>query len=151
MAAVFVVIGVCHRHPQPINDNSFFTHLATGRLILEQGDPDADPYSFTARRRAVGRPELARRLGLYGVARRVDGRRAAYARSVAVLGGAVAGIVWRLARPARGLVARLGIGSWASGRRRHVVRSGPLVIGLLLLATLLVVERRLRDRRWPSR
>ena len=33
----------------PIHDNSFLTHLATGRLILDEGSvPSADPYSFTA-------------------------------------------------------------------------------------------------------
>ena len=31
-----------------ISDNSFFTHLATGRLILHDGIPRHDPYSFTA-------------------------------------------------------------------------------------------------------
>ncbi len=33
----------------PLNDNSFFTHLATGRLILARGSvPSSDPYTFTA-------------------------------------------------------------------------------------------------------
>lgn len=33
----------------PLSDNSFFTHLATGRLILDSGGvPSSDPYSFTA-------------------------------------------------------------------------------------------------------
>lgn len=33
----------------PLDDNSFFTHLATGRLILERGSvPSSDPYSYTA-------------------------------------------------------------------------------------------------------
>src|SRR5690606_40871579 len=32
----------------PLVDNSFLTHLATGRLILDQGIPTSDPYSFTA-------------------------------------------------------------------------------------------------------
>ena len=37
----------------PLNDNSFFTHLATGRLILDEGRvPTEDPYTFTA----VGEP-----------------------------------------------------------------------------------------------
>jgi hypothetical protein len=31
-----------------LSDNSFFTHLATGRWILEHGIPRADVYSFTA-------------------------------------------------------------------------------------------------------
>ncbi len=31
-----------------LSDNSFFTHLATGRLILAHGIPRHDVYSFTA-------------------------------------------------------------------------------------------------------
>lgn len=31
----------------PLRDNSFFTHLATGRLILDHGFPTVDPYRFT--------------------------------------------------------------------------------------------------------
>ena len=43
-AAIGFVIG-----SRVISDNSFFTHLATGRLILAEGSvPQADPYSFTA-------------------------------------------------------------------------------------------------------
>ena len=33
---------------RPLDDNSFFTHLATGRLIFHSGIPHADPYLFTA-------------------------------------------------------------------------------------------------------
>lgn len=33
----------------PLDDNSFLTHLATGRLILQEGTvPSVDPYTFTA-------------------------------------------------------------------------------------------------------
>src|SRR5713226_2757624 len=33
---------------RPIHDNSFLTHLATGRLLLHGTFPRHDPYSFTA-------------------------------------------------------------------------------------------------------
>ena len=29
---------------RPISDNSFFTHVATGRIILDSGIPTTDPY-----------------------------------------------------------------------------------------------------------
>ena len=35
-----------------LHDNSFLTHVATGRLILAHGVPTRDPYTFTA----LGRP-----------------------------------------------------------------------------------------------
>ena len=37
------VVGLIRLH-----DNSFLTHVATGRLILAHGVPTTDPYSFTA-------------------------------------------------------------------------------------------------------
>ncbi len=44
LAAVGFLIG-----RRALGDNSFFTHFATGRLILESGSvPSTDPYSFTA-------------------------------------------------------------------------------------------------------
>lgn len=44
LAAIGFVIG-----SRVISDNSFLTHLATGRLILDEGAiPKVDPYSFTA-------------------------------------------------------------------------------------------------------
>lgn len=44
LAAIGFVIG-----SRVISDNSFLTHLATGRLILDEGSiPRVDPYSFTA-------------------------------------------------------------------------------------------------------
>jgi hypothetical protein len=32
---------------RPLTDNSFMTHLATGRLILERGVPESNPFLFT--------------------------------------------------------------------------------------------------------
>lgn len=34
---------------RPLADNSFLTHLATGRLILEQGVPSTNPFLYSAR------------------------------------------------------------------------------------------------------
>ncbi|HEX7135919.1 MAG TPA: hypothetical protein VF228_25295, partial [Iamia sp.] len=43
-ALVGLILGTA-----PIHDNSFLTHLATGRLILDGGDVfGGDPYSYTA-------------------------------------------------------------------------------------------------------
>jgi hypothetical protein len=45
--AVFAVFGVA-LGIERLADNSFFTHLATGRWILDHGIPREDVYSFTA-------------------------------------------------------------------------------------------------------
>ncbi|MGK2949620.1 MAG: hypothetical protein ACSLFP_13675 [Acidimicrobiales bacterium] len=142
VGAIALAIGL-----RPLSDNSFLTHLATGRLILADGSvPGRDPYTFTA----FGEPWVVQSWlasVLYASAERLgglDGVRVVMglqALAVAVLG-------WRLLRPASGAVARLGVaglvltvgaGQW-SGR--------PLMLGLAAFAlTVLVTEERL-DPRW---
>jgi hypothetical protein len=93
---------------QPLRDNSFLTHLATGRLILDSGSvPTADPYSWTAHGEAwtvqswlasvayAGMEDLA---GLVGIRL-----------LIAVTSAALAYLLWRLTEPAGAVVARLGL------------------------------------------
>lgn len=93
---------------QPLRDNSFLTHLATGRLILGAGAvPSADPYSFTAPGEPwtvqswlasvayAGMEDLAGYLGI----------RLLIAGTAALL----AYLLWRLTEPAGAVVARLGL------------------------------------------
>src|SRR5690606_15093214 len=47
VGAVIVLVGA-YIGTDRLSDNSFFTHLATGRYILEHGFPHGDVYSFTA-------------------------------------------------------------------------------------------------------
>src|SRR4051812_27067033 len=54
----------------PLDDNSFLTHLAAGRLILHSGIPRVDPFSSTA----LGTPWVVQSwlvAALYGVAERL--------------------------------------------------------------------------------
>ena len=131
---------------QPLHDNSFLTHLATGRLIVDHGAiPRTDPYSFTA----AGDPWVVQSWLaslLYGLADAtggLDGVRVLNALMVAGL----AALVWHLARPARlvprvllaGLVASIGVGVWVER---------PLLIGLLAMAGVLVLTEGRADPRW---
>jgi hypothetical protein len=142
LAIVGLRIGIDSLH-----DNSFFTHLATGRLILDDGAiPSADPYSFTA----FGDPwtvqswgasvifaGLEQTVGLVGI--RVV---------VGLCAAAIAALVWRLTSPAEGVVGRLAIAVpvLAIGSGFWVER--PLIFSLLfLLAVLFALEGRL-DARW---
>jgi hypothetical protein len=141
IGAVVVVVGA-YIGAAPLSDNSFFTHLATGRHILESGFPTHDVYSFTAPgERWVVQSWLASVLyaalestaGLVGI--RV---------LTSLLAGATAGILWALTRPAKGLVARLLISVVGLTIGAIMWSPRPLMIGLLLLGvTLLVAERRL--------
>jgi hypothetical protein len=144
---VFVVAAGWVIGLRPLGDNSFLTHLATGRLILDTGSvPSTDPYTFTA----VGVPWVVQSWLVsvaYASAEVVgglDGVRVLIGTMAAIL----AGLAWTLLRPARGVVVRLmlagifltiGAGMWAER---------PFMVGLISLALVcLAMEDRL-DRRW---
>jgi hypothetical protein len=125
-----------------ISDNSFFTHLATGRLILDDGIPRHDPYSFTA----AGEPWVVQSWlasWLYGWVDSwwgPDGLRVLMGLTTAGL----AAMVWALTRPAQGLVGRIVITGLVLGVGTSVWAPRPLLLGLLLLGlTLLVAEGRI--------
>jgi hypothetical protein len=125
-------------------DNSFLTHLATGRLILSDGVPHVDPYSFTA----GGRPWVVSSWlasWMYAVAESVGGL-AAIRVLVAAATAATVGFVWRTTAPARGVLIRVGLvatvvvvsGGWFSER--------PQIFAFVAMSGLMVV---LRERRSP--
>ncbi len=121
---------------QPLRDNSFLTHLATGRIILETGVPASDPYSFTAPGETwVVQSWLAS--VLYGGAERLldgDGIRLLLGLTTAALGG----LVWWLTRPGVTLLPRLLIAGLALAVGSVVWAERPLLFGLLFMALLLV-------------
>ena len=133
--AVFAWFGLALGFAR-LSDNSFFTHLVTGRWILAHGIQRAEVYSFSAPgAKVVGQSwaaealyaSLERGFGLFGI--RVFG---------AVLGATLLVLVHRLAlritrdRTRAALVAVPALGGvavlWASR---------PLMIGLVLLVVLL--------------
>ena len=131
----------------PLDDNSFFTHLATGRLILDgHSVPTHDPYSFTAPGHEwVVQSWLAS--VLYAGAERVAGA-AGVVLLVGLTAMALAAIVWVLTRPADTVTGRIAVAAViiAVGAGSWVER--PLLFGLLALAlALLAAEGRL-DPRW---
>ena len=124
-----------------LGDNSFFTHLTTGRYILENGFPSSDVYSFTAPgERWVVQSWLVS--VVYGVLDRVVGLVGIRAFS-AVLTGTVAGIMWTLTRPAKGLVTHLAICVVGTTLGATIWAPRPLMVGLVLLGITLLVARRL--------
>jgi hypothetical protein len=122
-----------------LSDNSFFTHLATGRLILDGSFPRSDPYSFTA----LGEPWVVQSWlasALYAAIDRVaggDGLRVLTALLTALLALAA----WRLTRPAGTLIPRVAITALVLAVGSTAWSPRPLLFGLLFLAVaLLVVE-----------
>lgn len=119
---------------QPLRDNSFLTHLATGRLIVDGGwsVPTTDPYSFTAH----GEPWTVQSwLASVAYALAEDAAGLVGVRLlVAVASGALAWALWRLTRPAGAVVARVGLvlPVLVIGYAEWTER--PLLFGLLALA-----------------
>ena len=131
---------------RPLGDNSFLTHLATGRLILDHGIPRHDPYSFTAPGTSWTVQSWLASV-VYGVTDRIGGWRALQlVTGVTTL--ALSAIIWRLSSPARGLIARLLIVGIALAVGTGTWSERPLLFGLLFLTiALLAAEGRL-DARW---
>ncbi|MBI2704084.1 MAG: hypothetical protein HYX32_02155 [Actinobacteria bacterium] len=131
---------------RPLGDNSFFTHLATGRVILDAGAvPNADPYSFTA----AGEPWVVQSWLaslLYGMVDSWFGA-AGLRMLMGVLTGVLAWLAWRLTKPANllvrvastALVVTIGGVMWSPR---------PLLVGLIFMAVTLLVAEGETDPRW---
>ncbi len=127
-------------------DNSFFTHLATGRLILGGSIPHTDPYTFTA----SGRPwvvqswlaslfdaSIERVVGLGGI-RVFQG----------LCVGTILALLWRLTRPADRLVSRFVV-MIASGVVGFIWwNERPQMLAFLFIATVLVLVENRRPTWW---
>jgi len=127
---------------RPLQDNSFLTHLATGRLILDRGAvPSTDPYTFTA----SGEPWVVQSWlasYLYGTVEAIAG-----SAGLRVLMGLTAALVvalaWQLLRPASSLVVRLGLGLVFVAAGSGLWAERPFMLGLIALAvTVLAGEGR---------
>ena len=114
-------------------DNSFLTHLATGRLILDSGSvPSHDPYTFTAGGEAwVVQSWLAS--VLYATAERLGGLEGVRL-LMGLVAAALAGLAWHLLRPAEGVVARLGVGVLMLAVGAGLWTERPYMLGLLAFA-----------------
>jgi hypothetical protein len=130
-----------------LHDNSFMTHLATGRLILDSGSvPSVDPYSFTA----LGTPWTVQSWGASVIFAALDQTVGPVGIRILVglCSASIAWLAWRLTSRAGGLVGRLAVAVpvMCIGSKLWVER--PLIFSLLLLlAVLFALEDRL-DARW---
>lgn len=124
---------------RPLTDNSFLTHLATGRIILESGRvPRADVYSFTAPGADWVVQSWAASVLYAGVERLAGGLglRLLYMALAAILAAAT----YRLSRGADGLVARLGLLSLALLVFEGTLAPRPFLLGCLFLAVYMLAS-----------
>lgn len=120
---------------QPLSDNSFLWHLRTGRLMLEQGIPHTDPYSFSAPGIAwIAQSWLAE--AAYGLAERLAGS-FGIRLLIGVTGALIAVVLFRTARAVVGDRRRatlFALTAWLV--TLSVFNERPLAFGLLAMAVL---------------
>lgn len=146
LAAVAAVWGFAIG-AQPLYDNSLFTHLATGRLILSTGGvPSTDPYSFTAPGTEWVVQSWAVSL-VYAIAEHwfgLIGLRVLIGLITAVL----ALLVWTLTRPSASLFGRLLCTGLVMAIGSEMWSGRPLIVGLVLLCVVLLAAEGRLDPRW---
>lgn len=132
---------------RPLGDNSFLTHLATGRLIVDSGSvPSSDPYSFTA----SGDPWTVQSWGasvLYAGTESLGGL-ALLRAMIALVTVSLTLAVWHLTSAAQGLVARLAVCTFVISIGTSFWSERPLLFGLLGLALVMLAGEGKLDPRW---
>ncbi len=146
-AGSFLVVAGWVIGLRPLADNSFFTHLATGRLILDQGSvPSTDPYTFSAHGASWLVQSWLASL-LYATTERLGG-----ATGLRVLMGVTAAILaalgWRLTRPAASIVPRLALGVVFVAASAELWAERPLMLGLIGFAAVMLAADGALDPRW---
>lgn len=127
-----------------IGDNSFLTHLATGRLILEEGSvPRVDPYSYLAAGEAWTVQSWLVSLLYAGL----DGAFGPWAIRIVhgLVGIAIVRGVWRLTEASRQLLTRVALTSIVLIIGTFLWSPRPLLFGLLAMVVLLQVIHGLRS------
>lgn len=135
----------------PLSDNSFLTHLATGRLLQEQGLPSSNPFLFTGGDFPVPSWWFS---GALAVAEDLGGG-AGIRLLVLAVGAALGAVLVALARPERrDVAARTSLLAVLVPVALVIVTLSPFttprphLAGFLLLATALVLWRDDRSAWW---
>jgi len=129
---------------RPLNDNSFFTHLATGRLILDRGSvPARDPYLFTATDEPWTVQSWLASVG-YATAERLGGE-VGLRLLVCVVYLLAAALLWRLTAPAASLLVRLSLIAGALFVATGLWTERPYMVGVIGVALVwLALDDRFR-------
>lgn len=128
----------------PLNDNSFFTHLATGRLILEERSvPTVDPYTFTAQGEAWTVQSWLASVA-YAGAERLGGE-AGLRLLVVIAFVATALVLWHLTRPAASIFSRAALMAAAMLVATDLWTERPYMVGVIGIGLVwLALEGRVR-------
>ncbi|MFV0525529.1 MAG: hypothetical protein ACK5RL_13645 [Acidimicrobiales bacterium] len=142
LALVGFVVGA-----RAIHDNSFLTHLATGRIILDTGRiPTADPYSYLGH----GLPWTVQSWLVSLVYATGEAWVGTWTARLfhGLLTGYTTWAVWRLTVPARHLLIRLLLTGVPLAIGAYLWSPRPLLVGLAAFALLLQIIQGQRSKWW---
>lgn len=129
-----------------LSDNSFLTHVATGRLIRSAGAPHHDVFTFAS----GGKPIVVQSWlasWIYATLDSIGGGTA-----IRLLIAAVCGLLlltlWRLSAPAGALIARVGVVAMAGMVGLLWWNERPQIFGFLILALVALVLQERRSSWW---
>ena len=137
LAGLLVVAAAAVIGTRQLGDNSFLTHLTTGRSILDEGRiPTRDVYSFTAPDTPwVVQSWLAS--VVYALVERLGGGLGLRLLHASLTVGTGA-LLWRLSRPIDGLLARLGLVAIALAIGAQEWAERPFMFACIFLGVYLV-------------
>jgi hypothetical protein len=131
---------------QKLGDNSFLTHLATGRLMLDEGIVRKDAFTWTSGGEPLVVQSWLASL-LYGI---IDnsfgfaGLRLLMAASACVLGW----LAWQLTDRAPSVISRVVVIAPVLVIGVHTWNERPLLLAFVFFATVMLAAERNRDPRW---
>jgi len=129
-----------------LSDNSFLTHLATGRLIRTGGAPHRDLYTFASGGKHI---VVQSWLASWGYAElEAIGGATAIRLAISAVCGLLLLTLWRLSRPAGSLLGRLGLVSMAGMVGLLWWNERPQILGFLALALIALVLQEERSPWW---
>ena len=129
-----------------LSDNSFLTHLATGRLIRSSGAPHHDLFTFAS----GGKPIVVQSWLASWIYATLDdvGGATAIRLFVAAVSGVLLLTLWRLSAPAGGLLPRVGLVAMAGTVGLLWWNERPQILGFLALALIALVLQEQRSSWW---
>lgn len=143
LSVVLVGVGI---GAQKLGDNSFLTHLATGRQMLDHGIVREDVFTWTSAGESLVVQSWLASL-LYGLVDQLGGFHGLRL-LMTVSTGALAGLLWLLTSRNSSLLIRVGVMAPTLWIGIYAWTERPLLIALVLLAVMLVIAEGRGDPRW---
>ena len=143
LCVVLVGVGI---GSQKLGDNSFLTHLATGRQMLDHGIVREDVFTWTSGGESVVVQSWLASL-LYGIVDELGGFHGLRL-LMAVSTGVLAGLLWLLTDRNSSVLIRAAVMVPTLWVGLHAWTERPLLIAFVLLALMLVIAEGRGDPRW---